>query len=115
MFAIRQLLAGPTKAEVKAGYYTELTQYYHGPSNCGPVGFTIRLNRRGAAHEQGTATLQLCRRFTIPGVGTSARLAAEMHATLLQFASVKRVVILTANRSCFGDLSGRNICLRRTS
>jgi hypothetical protein len=114
-FAIRQLLAGPTRAEAKAGYYTELAQYYHGPSNCGPVGFTLRLNRRGAAYEQGTATLQLCRRFTTPGIGTSARITGELRATLLQFASIKRVAILTANGSCFGDLSGRNICLRRTS
>jgi hypothetical protein len=111
-YAIGQLLAGPTRAETKAGYYTEFTDYYHGPSTCGPAGFTIRLNRRGDAPEPGTATLRLCRRIHLPGIGTSARMAAEARATLRQFPHVRHVVILNAGGACFGDESGRNTCLR---
>jgi hypothetical protein len=111
-FAIGQLLTGPTAAEAAAGYYTELTLNYHGRSTCGPAGFTIRLNRRGSASEPGTATLRFCRSFTLPGLGAGARITAEVCATLLQFASIRRVVILTRDGSCFEDLSGRSLCLR---
>jgi hypothetical protein len=110
-YAIRQLLLGPTAAEARAGYYTEFTLYYHGPSTCGPSGFTIRLNRRGGIYERGTATLQLCRRFGVPGLGASARMTAEVKATLRQFATIWRVVILTAYGTCFDDESGRETCL----
>lgn len=111
-FALRQLLAGPTPAEASAGYYTEWTSSTYGPSSCGPLGFTLRLNRRGAAPDVGTATMQLCRRVRVPGIGASARMTTQVQATLLQFASVHRVVILTATKACFGDLSGLNRCLR---
>jgi hypothetical protein len=39
---------------------------------------------------------------------------AEIRATLLQFASLHRVVILTVAGICFDDLSGLNRCLRPT-
>ncbi len=111
-FAVRQLLAGPTAAEARAGYFTELTQAIRGPSTCGPAGFTLRLNRRGRTPEPGTATLQFCRRLSIPSLGADARMSAEIVATLRQFPPVHRVVILTAAGVCFGDLSGLNRCLR---
>jgi hypothetical protein len=111
-FAIGQLLAGPTPTEARAGYFTELTQSSHGPSSCGPAGFTVTLNRRGPTYEPRTATLQFCRQFQLAGVGAEARIAAEVRATLLQFPSIGRVVILRSDGSCFGDLSGLNRCLR---
>jgi hypothetical protein len=111
-YAIGQLIAGPARAETRAGYFTELTGSLRGASTCGPNGFTIRLNRRGQLYEPGTATLQFCRRLALPGLGAGARITAEVRATLLQFPSIRRVVILNRDGSCFGDLSGLNRCLR---
>jgi hypothetical protein len=110
-FAISQLIAGPGPVEARAGYFTEITPHYFGPSNCGPNGFTIALNRRGAMFEPGTATIRFCRFFALPGLGAGARITAEVHATLLQFSSIKRVVMLNRNGDCFNDLSGLNRCL----
>lgn len=111
-FALRHLLAGPTGAEAAVGYFTEWPQTLQGPATCGPLGFTLRLNHRGQAVEPGTATLRLCRRTRLAGVGASARMMAETRATLLQFPAVRRVVILTVTGACFGDLSGLDRCLR---
>ncbi len=114
-FALQQLLVGPTRAEAAAGYYTEWPQAAYGPSSCGPRGFTLRLNWRGSMPAAGTATVQLCRRLHVPGVGASARMTAELQATLRQFAAIRSVVILTTAGTCFGDLSGLNRCLRVTT
>jgi hypothetical protein len=111
-FAIGQLVVGPTGAEARSGYYTALAGIFHGPSTCGRAAFRIVLNRRGKIVEQGTTTLQFCRRRMIAGVGTAMRISAEIARTLTQFPSIKRVVILDYRGDCFSDLSGRNLCLR---
>jgi hypothetical protein len=111
-FAIGQLLLGPTRAEARSGYYTALAGIFHGPSTCGRTAFRIVLNRRGQSVEQGTTTLQFCRRTMIAGIGTAVRITAEIVRTLRQFPSIKRAVILDYRGDCFSDLSGRNLCLR---
>jgi hypothetical protein len=118
-FAIQLLIAGPTPEERSAGYFSELNSVLTGPSTCSaapaPTGgpdFTLTLNQKGATPEPGTATLRFCRATQSPGEGTDARILAEISATLLQFPTVKRVVVLTQAGHCFGDLSGLDRCLQ---
>ena len=117
-FAIQQLIAGPTPSESSSGYFSELNKIMSGPSVCsnaastGSSDFTLTLDKKGSADEQGTATLKFCRVLSSPGVGTDARIQSEINATLKQFASIKKVVILTKDGHCFGDESGRDFCLR---
>lgn len=117
-FALQLLIAGPTLSEQQAGYFTELNTMLSGPSNCSgslPVGgpdFKLTLNMKGSVAEQGTATVQFCRSLTSAGIGADARVTAEINATLKQFPDIKKVVILTENGHCFGDLSGKDFCLK---
>ncbi len=97
--------------------FLELNAILSGPSNCAapkPVGgpdFTITLDKRGSKMQTGTATLKFCRLALSPGIGTDARVTAEINATLKQFPRIKNVVILTKNGHCFGDESGKDRCL----
>jgi hypothetical protein len=111
-FAIGQLLVGPTHVEARSGYYTALAGIFHGPSTCGGAAFRIVLNRRGSIVEQGTTTLQFCRRTMVAGIGAAVRISSEIARTLTQFPSIKRAVILDYRGDCFSDLSARNLCLR---
>ena len=45
-------------------------------------------------------------------IGVDDRVQAEITATLKQFPSIKKVVILTKEGHCFGDESGRDNCLK---
>lgn len=116
-YSIQLLIAGPTTEERSTGYYSELNSRFSGASQCpavGPVGgpdFTLSLNMKGTTPEQGTATLKFCRATLSPGVGADARVLAELRATLLQFATIKKVVVLNLQGHCFGDLSGQDRCL----
>jgi len=117
-FAIQLLIAGPTISERNQGLFSELNTLLSGPSSCSaplPVGgpdFSLTLNKKGSITEQGTATLQFCRTINSPGIGADARVTAEINATLKQFSSIKKVVILTKDGHCFGDGSGQDSCLR---
>ena len=117
-FSIQLLIAGPTPDEQKAGYFTELNTLLSGPSKCSaplPVGgpdFTLTLDKRGTMTQKGTATLQFCRSTSSPGIGTDARVKAEIDATLKQFSTITSVVILTQDGHCFGDESGMDTCLK---
>ena len=117
-FALQSLIAGPTLSERDAGYYTEWNSTLSGPSSCNgshPVGgpdFKLTLNTKGTTPEQGTATVQFCRAYSSGGIGTDARVKAEITATLKQFTNIKKVVILSQNGQCIGDESGQNQCLK---
>lgn len=117
-YSVQLLIAGPTPEERAAGYYSELNSLFSGASQCpsiGPVGgpdFTLTLNTKGAASEQGTATLKFCRATLSPGIGADARVLADLRATLLQFATIKKVVVLNVQGHCFGDQSTQDLCLK---
>ncbi len=117
-YSLQLLIAGPTLSEQQAGYFTELNTMLSGPSSCSaplPVGgpdFTLTLNMRGPLPQTGTATVKFCRDINSGGIGADARVSAEISATLKQFANIKNVVILTRDGHCFGDGSGKDLCLR---
>ena len=117
-FSIQMLIAGPTPEERDSGLFSELNDAFSGGSNCAgslPVDgsdFTLTLNMKGANPSVGTATLKLCRPTTLGGEGSGARIKAEINTTLLQFSSVKAVVILGQDGNCWDDLSGQNLCLK---
>ena len=117
-FALQLLIAGPTTTEHSAGYFSELNSLFTGPSTCfapfptGGPDFTLTLNKRGSVTQAGTATLRFCRTTSSFGIGTDARVKAEINATLTQFPTIKAVAILTSSGHCFGDESGQDFCLR---
>jgi hypothetical protein len=117
-FSIQMLIAGPTPDERASGLFSELNDAFSGPSTClgalpvdGPD-FILTLNMKGATPSPGTATLKFCRPTTLPGEGTGARIKAEITSTLLQFPTIKKVVILGLDGTCWDDLSGQNFCLK---
>lgn len=117
-YSVQLLIAGPTPEERAAGYYSELNSLFNGPSQCpsvGPVGgpdFTLTLNTKGTTSEQGTATLKFCRATLSPGIGADARVLADLRATLLQFSTIKKVVVLNVQGHCFGDQTTQDLCLK---
>jgi Sporulation and spore germination len=111
-YAIQQLIAGPTPSETAAHYFTPLPSSLTGSSNCGGPDFQITLDVKGTTPETGTATLRFCRTTQLTGDLTGGIIRAEINATLTQFSTIHKVVILNSNSSCFDDLSGQNLCLR---
>jgi hypothetical protein len=110
-YSIQQLIAGPTASEAAAHYFTPLTSSLTGSSNCGGPDFQITLDMKGTTPETGTATLRFCRTTQLAGDLTGGIITAEINATLKQFPTIHKVVILNSNGSCFDDLSGQNLCL----
>ncbi|GCF11027.1 GerMN domain-containing protein [Dictyobacter arantiisoli] len=112
-YALQQLINGPTASEVKQGYQSMLHNAISGKSTCaGQADFRLTLNARGPKPEPGTATLTLCHAMHSAGVGTDAGIQSEIDSTLTQFPTIKKVVILTSDKHCFGDESGTDHCLR---
>jgi spore germination protein GerM len=117
-FAIQLLIAGPTLTERSQGYFSELNSLFTDPSNCSapyPTGgpdFKLTLNKKGPVDEPGSATLQFCRATSSPGIGADARVQAQITATLKQFPSIKKVVILDKDGHCFADASDQDRCLK---
>lgn len=116
-YSLQLLIAGPTAGERGVGYFSELNSILTGPSSCSaphPTGgpdFKVTLNKKGTTAETGTATVQLCRATASPGVGADARVLAEVTATLKQFSTVTKVVLLTQTGHCFADGSNADACL----
>jgi hypothetical protein len=112
-YAMQELVAGPTRAEVMEGYTSMVHQSLFGRSTCGgQQNFILTLDEKGASPMPGTATIRLCRQISSAGVGTDVGIRAEIGSTLKQFTSIKNVVILLSNGHCFGDESGADFCLR---
>jgi hypothetical protein len=101
-FAVTETLKGPTAAEKTAGYFT-----------------TVRLRNSTNAQDfrlsilNGTATLQFMKPFDHLGVVADGQASSELKASLLQFGSVKKVIILNYQGNCEFDLSGMNLCLQQ--
>ena len=82
--------------------------YCSAPFPTGGPDFTLTLNKKGNVTETGTATLRFCRTTSSPGIGADARVKAEINATLKQFSSIKKVVILNKDGHCFADTIGQD-------
>jgi Sporulation and spore germination len=100
-YLLEQLIAGPTQAEKDLGFFTPLK--LNGNSNCGVNDFTLNI-------ENGKAKLKFCKSIISAGVGDDARIKSTIESTLKQFSSVQSTQILNNNGSCFGDLSGQDLC-----
>lgn len=105
-YSISQLIAGPTVSEKAAGYYTPLEGSLSGTSICNGNDITITLDRNRTSAETGTATMQFCR--SVRGLGDTGAIVArnEITRTLTQFKTIKKVVIVYKDGSCFDDLIG---------
>jgi hypothetical protein len=105
-YAMSQLLAGPTATEAGHGYFTPLQGALSGASACGDADFTITLDQNRDHPETGTATLRFCR--DVKGLGDTPSIMArnEINATLTQFPTIKKVIIVYKDGSCFDDMIG---------
>jgi hypothetical protein len=103
-YAIEQLMAGPTPAEAAGGYFSEWTGPYGSDSDCGGDRYRLSI-------EEGVATVRFCVTVPLSGVLSDGRMRTTLTATLEQFSTVERVVILRRSGDCLFDLSGNNPCL----
>lgn len=103
-FAIEQLIAGPSASEQAKGLFSPLSGKISGPSDCSGRDFTLTI-------ENSIAKLRFCRTVSSAGIGDDARISTTIGATLKQFSTVEKVIILTKSGDCFGDQSGLNRCL----
>ena len=102
-YAISQLIAGPTSDEAALGLYSTV-KVRNDASSCSGQDFKLTI-------ANGTATLQVCRTFDAIGTMSDATAQETIKATLLQFSTVKKVIILTKDGNCQFDMSGQNLCL----
>lgn len=103
-YAISQLIAGPTSDEAALGLYSTV-KVRNDASICNNKDFKITI-------ANGTATLQFCRTFDAIGTMSDATAQQTIKATLLQFSTVKKVIILSKTGNCQFDMSGQNLCLQ---
>lgn len=102
-FAIEQLIAGPQAAERQKGFENAIK--LRGNSNCG-ADFSLSVTN-------GVARLKFCRDVVSAGIGDDIRTGSSLEATLKQFPTVKKVILLNKSGNCLGDMSGENFCLRK--
>ncbi len=102
-FAISELLKGPTATEQSQGYFSYV-RLRSGDSTCG--GDSISLNITSG----GVATLKFCKPFDHIGSISDGQAESEINATLQQFSSVKKIIILNYKDDCEFNLSGLNLC-----
>ena len=104
-YAVGQLLEGPTAEEAGAGYFSTWTSFMYGDdSDCGGERFAIAL-------EGGVATVRFCVRVILLGVVADGQALSALTATLEQFATIDRFILLNRAGDCMFDLSGLNRCL----
>jgi len=103
-YVIRQLLAGPTTKESANGYFSTV-RVRSDASNCDNRDFSLVI-------QGGVATLRFCRTFDAIGVMSDGQAQETIMASLLQFPTIKSVIILTKDGNCQFDMSGENRCLR---
>ncbi|KKR05726.1 MAG: hypothetical protein UT34_C0002G0233 [candidate division WS6 bacterium GW2011_GWF2_39_15] len=103
-FALEELIKGPSTAEQSQGIFTQIK--LTGESNCGKD-FKLVIE-----DSSDTATVTFCKDLNQPGVMSDSRLLTEVKTTLLQFSTIKKVIVLNKNGDCVGDLSGLNTCLK---
>lgn len=101
-YALEQLIAGPTAKERDAGYFSDV-KLLDDTSNCDGADFTLII-------KNGVATLEFCRTFDAVGTLSDGRANETIKATLLQFPTVKKVIILDKDGHCQFDLSGEDRC-----
>lgn len=101
-FAIAELLKQPDAAEQSQGYFTTV-KLRSDTSTCGGADFTLAIS-------DGVATLQFCKPFDHLGVVADGQADSELKATLKQFPTIKKVVILNSESNCEFDSSGENLC-----
>jgi hypothetical protein len=101
-FAISELLKGPTSTEQGRGYFST-TRLRSGQSNCDGQDFTLSIS-------QNVVTLRFCRVFDHLGVISDGQSESEIKATLMQFSTITKVVILNSSGDCEFNLSGMNAC-----
>lgn len=101
-YAVSELLKGPTEAEQKLGYF-RTARLRSSESNCAGKDFTLIV-------ANGIATLRFCRLFDLIGTISDGQAESEIRATLNQFPTVQKVVILDRNGDCLFNLSGMNLC-----
>ena|SRR3990167_1783447 len=100
-YGLKQLIAGPTAEETAASYFTQVK--LSGESTCAGEDFTLNILN-------SIATLKFCRQFTSLGVVSDGQAKSEIEATLRQFSSISKVVVLSQDEHCLFDQSGQDLC-----
>lgn len=102
-YAVEQMLIGPSAPETADGYFTTV-RVRDDQSICNDRDFKITIN-------DTVATLQFCRTFDAVGSVSDGQAQETINATLLQFPTITKVIILGKDGNCQFDMSGENRCL----
>lgn len=102
MFSVGELLEGPTSTEKEQGYFS-FAKLRNETSNCEGKDFTLVIT-------DGIATLQFCKTFDHLGSVSDGQAESQIKATLKQFSTISKVVILNKTGDCEFNLSGMNLC-----
>ena len=114
-YALQELFKGPTLDERNSGYYSPFDGAMGLISYCSGdfKDFTLSMDHRGTTPEAGTMTVTFCRTIMPQGDLAGFRMESMIKSTLLQFAEIKKVVLLNHDGNCFNDLKGGNDCLNK--
>lgn len=99
-FALKELVKGPTEEEAKKGYFTPVKLRGDALQD----DFTLSIS-------DGTATVKFLRQFDHTGIVVDGQAESALKATLKQFSTVQKVVILDSSGNCEFDASGQNRCM----
>ncbi len=103
-FALGELLKGPSAGEQTDGYFaTARIRTPASNSSCNNQDFTLTIKNT-------VATLTFCRTFDHVGEISDGQAESEIKTTLLQFPTIKKVIILNSAGDCEFNLSGQNLC-----
>lgn len=101
-FSVVELLKGPSASERSQGYFSYV-RLRDDVSNCGGSDFTLTL-------ANSVATLQFCKTFDHIGSVSDGQAESSIKATLLQFPTITKAIILNKAGDCEFNLSGMNLC-----
>lgn len=111
-FLVEQYIIGPTAAEKATGLVSAFTLddgalSFETPSDCGGDDFEILI-------ESQVAVVRFCR-FVSSIDDAGAYVNVPLRATLEQFSTVDKVVVLDVENNCYNDASGINACMRNVN
>lgn len=101
-FTIAELLKGPTANEDANGYFSTVN-LRGDTSTCSGKDFELSI-------KDSVATLRFCKPFDHLGSVSDGQAESAITASLLQFSSIQKVVILNSGGDCEFNLSGLNLC-----
>jgi hypothetical protein len=102
MFALENLMSGPSQAERTLGYYTPINMWGTGGPSCNMQNFTLTITNK-------KADVKMCVSLVLTVPGADQRIKYTLNDTLLQFPTITSVGLKDMSGNCVPVTVG-NIC-----